>query len=101
MENLVIFFYILLSVILILLILLQQGKGSDIGSAFGGGSGNTMFGPNSNLSPLTKITSILAAAFLILSLYISWQASSLDQIVTENPSEDIVEQGILPDTKSE
>jgi len=101
MENLVIFFYILLSVVLILLILLQQGKGSDIGSAFGGGSGNTMFGPNSNLSPLTKITSILAAVFLILSLYISWQARSIDPSIIENTPEDVMEKGILPDTKPE
>ena len=35
MENLLIFFYILISISLILIILLQQGKGSDIGSAFG------------------------------------------------------------------
>ena len=40
MENLLIFFYITVSITLILLVLLQQGKGSDIGSAFGGGSSN-------------------------------------------------------------
>ncbi len=43
MENLLIFFYILISVSLVLIILLQQGKGSDIGSAFGAGSSNTMW----------------------------------------------------------
>ena len=46
MENLLILFYILISISLILIILLQQGKGSDIGSAFGAGSSNTMFGYN-------------------------------------------------------
>ena len=51
MENLLIFFYILISVSLVLIILLQQGKGSDIGSAFGAGSSNAMFGTSSSSNP--------------------------------------------------
>ncbi|MDB9896586.1 preprotein translocase subunit SecG, partial [Gammaproteobacteria bacterium] len=35
---------IVLAIILIILVILQQGKGSDLGSAFGGGSSNSMFG---------------------------------------------------------
>ncbi len=35
---------IVLAIILIALVILQQGKGSDLGSAFGGGSSNSMFG---------------------------------------------------------
>ena len=66
MENLLIFFYILISVSLVLIILLQQGKGSDIGSAFGAGSSNTMFGASSSSNPLTKVTAVLAAVFFNL-----------------------------------
>ena len=97
MENLLIFFYILISVSLVLIILLQQGKGSDIGSAFGAGSSNTMFGTSSSSNPLTKVTAVLAAVFLILSLSITYisrsslnQESSVDQI-------EIEETGILPE----
>jgi len=97
MENLLIFFYILISVSLVLIILLQQGKGSDIGSAFGAGSSNTMFGTSSSSNPLTKVTAVLAAVFLILSLSITYlsrsslnQESSIDQIEME-------ESGILPE----
>ena len=97
MENLLIFFYILISVSLVLIILLQQGKGSDIGSAFGAGSSNTMFGTSSSSNPLTKVTAVLAAVFLILSLSITYlsrsslnQESSVDQI-------EIDESGILPE----
>ena len=97
MENLLIFFYILISVSLVLIILLQQGKGSDIGSAFGAGSSNTMFGTSSSSNPLTKVTAFLAAVFLILSLSITYisrsslnQESSVDQI-------EIEESGILPE----
>ena len=97
MENLLIFFYILISVSLVLIILLQQGKGSDIGSAFGAGSSNTMFGTSSSSNPLTKVTAVLAAVFLILSLSITYisrsslnQESSVDQI-------EIEDSGILPE----
>ena len=63
MENLLIFFYILISISLILIILLQQGKGSDIGSAFGAGSSNTMFGSSSSSNPLTKVTAVPCSYF--------------------------------------
>ena len=97
MENLLIFFYILISVSLILIILLQQGKGSDIGSVFGGGSSNAMFGSSTNSNPLTKVTAVLAAVFLILSLsitYISRASLNNEAQVTEIQIE---EAGILPE----
>ena len=97
MENLLIFFYILISISLILIILLQQGKGSDIGSAFGAGSSNTMFGSSSSSNPLTKVTAILAAIFLILSLSITYiSRSSMNE---ESPiiEVEIDETGILPE----
>ena len=97
MENLLILFYILISISLILIILLQQGKGSDIGSAFGAGSSNTMFGSSSSSNPLTKVTAILAAIFLILSLSITYISRS--SIIEESPiiEIDIDETGILPE----
>jgi preprotein translocase subunit SecG len=97
MENLLIFFYILISISLILIILLQQGKGSDIGSAFGAGSSNTMFGSSTSSNPLTKVTAILAAIFLILSLFITYLSRS--SMVEESPiiEIEIDETGILPE----
>tara|TARA_B100000029_G_C16852832_1_gene696221 strand:- start:13 stop:318 length:306 start_codon:yes stop_codon:yes gene_type:complete len=101
MQTFLIFFYILIALLLIILVLLQQGKGSDIGSAFGGGTSNTMFGPNSSLSPLAKITAVLSLIFLILSFYLTFQSRSIDQedIFLEeitNPKE-----GIVPDSLPE
>ena len=97
MENLLIFFYILISISLILIILLQQGKGSDIGSAFGAGSSNTMFGSSSSSNPLTKVTAILAAIFLILSLSITYISRS--SMIKDSPiiEVEIDETGILPE----
>lgn len=97
MENLLIFIYVLVAVGLVLIILLQQGKGSDIGSAFGGGSSNAMFGSSSNANPLTKVTAVLAAIFLIMSLAITYSSrSSLNQ---DKPviELEVEETGILPE----
>ena len=97
MENLLIFFYILISISLILIILLQQGKGSDIGSAFGGGSSNTMFGSSSTSNPLTKVTAVLAAIFLILSLSITYLSRSNLNQETQILELEVEESGILPE----
>ena len=83
-----------------MLVLLQQGKGSDIGSAFGGGSSNAMFGSSSPSNPLTKVTAIVSAIFLVLSLSITYISRS----TTEDPDIDIPvieETGILPDNNPE
>ena len=51
---------------MIVLVLLQQGKGSDLGSAFGGGSSNSLL--SRNFQFLGKITTYIAALFLVVSL---------------------------------
>ena len=100
MENLLIFFYIAITIKLILLVLLQQGKGSDIGRAFGGGSGNAMFGSSGPSNPLTKVTAIVSAIFLILSLSITYiSRSTLEDSEIDIPV--VEETGILPDDSSE
>ena len=57
-----------LAIILVILVILQQGKGSDLGSAFGGGSSNSIFGAVGPSNFLGKITAIIAAIFLISCL---------------------------------
>ena len=101
MENLLIFFYIMISISLIVLVLLQQGKGSDIGSAFGGGPSNAMFGSSGPSNPLTKVTAIVSAIFLILSLFITYiSRNTVEQdIDIEIPVRE--ETGILPDNNPE
>ncbi|NBW83826.1 MAG: preprotein translocase subunit SecG [Proteobacteria bacterium] len=59
---------IILAIVLIILVILQQGKGSDLGSAFGGGSSNSMFGAVGPSNFLGKLTALVAALFLILNL---------------------------------
>ena len=101
MENLLIFFYIVISISLILLVLLQQGKGSDIGSAFGGGSSNAMFGSSGSSNPLTKVTAIVSAIFLVLSLSITYLSRNSGEESVDIDVPVIEEIGILPDNNSE
>lgn len=53
--------------LIVLVILLQQGKGADMGVAFGGGS-STLFGASGANSLLIKITTIVAMLFMSTSI---------------------------------
>jgi preprotein translocase subunit SecG len=68
LYYLLITIYVLVCFLLIVVILLQQGKGGDIANAFGGGSSQAVFGARAGATLLTKMTTGLAAAFILLSL---------------------------------
>ena len=53
--------YILTCLVLLLVVLLQQGKGGDIASAFGGSSSQTAFGARSGATLLSRATAVCAA----------------------------------------
>jgi preprotein translocase subunit SecG len=59
---------IVLAVLLVILVILQQGKGSDLGSAFGGGSSNSMFGALGPSNLLGRLTWIIGSLFLIFAM---------------------------------
>ena len=59
---------IALAIVLVILVILQQGKGSDLGSAFGGGSSNSIFGAVGPSNFLGRLTTIIAAIFLVSCL---------------------------------
>ena len=61
---------IVLAIVIIGLVLLQQGKGSDLGSAFGGGSSNSMFGALGPSDFLGRLTYILVAIEITYNMYI-------------------------------
>ena len=62
---------IFIAVLLVAIILLQNGKGADIGSAFGSGNNNGMLGPIESGTILTSITWTLVLLFFINTLSIS------------------------------
>src|SRR5205807_5360877 len=63
--------YVLVCFVLLLVILLQQGKGGDMASAFGGGSSQTAFGARGGATVLTKATTVLAVLFMVAALALS------------------------------
>ena len=63
---------IVLAIAIIALVLLQQGKGSDLGSAFGGGSSNSMFGALGPSDFLGKLTYGLVAVWLVLTMALAY-----------------------------
>jgi preprotein translocase subunit SecG len=56
------------------LVLIQQGKGADVGAAFGAGAANTMFGGRGSASFLVKATSWLAVGFFVISFGLAYTA---------------------------
>ena len=72
---------VILTVVIIVMVLLQQGKGSDLGSAFGGGSSNSMFGA---LGPSDFLGKLTYAVVAICLLYTS--PSPRDKRLSRMPS---------------
>jgi preprotein translocase subunit SecG len=70
--------YVLVCLFLILVVLLQPGRGG-IGGAFGGGSSQTVFGGSGAGNFLTRLTSISAALFMLLSATLANLSSSSDK----------------------
>jgi preprotein translocase subunit SecG len=70
--NVLYYFIVTLHVIaclfLIGVVLLQQGKGQDLASAFGGGGTQTAFGPRGSANVLSRATTILAGLLMVTSL---------------------------------
>ena len=94
MQNVVLIIHLLLAVTLIGLVLLQRSEGGGLGMGGGGGGGGAMSG-RAAASAMTKLTWILAIAFICTSLGLtilqvqkSSGSSVLDQLmpVTEQSS---------------
>jgi|TARA_B100000214_G_scaffold270841_1_gene201208 preprotein translocase subunit SecG len=66
---------VILAVLIVGAIMLQQGKGSDLGSAFGGGSSDSLFGPLGPSNFLSKLTWILISIFFILCLFLAYMSN--------------------------
>lgn len=90
---------VLLAIGIIGLVLIQQGKGADIGAAFGGGASGTVFGARGSASFLTRVTTILAMLFFVNSLALAYLASHrpADESVIHTTQEPIA---VMPDVES-
>jgi len=85
LYYLVLILHLIACFFLIAVVLLQQGKGQDLASAFGGGGTQAAFGPRGSATLLSRVTTGLAAVFMVTSISLAVlkqkQASSvLDSI---------------------
>jgi preprotein translocase subunit SecG len=92
MKELILVIDVISAIALIGLILLQQGKGADIGAAFGSGASQTLFGSRGTANFLTRTTAVLATVFFICNLGLAWMyaqqtgpTSVTQSVITEQP----------------
>src|SRR5712692_5508224 len=71
---------------LIGVVLLQQGKGQDLASAFGGGGTQTAFGPRGQANVLSRATTILAGLFMVTSLGLSLIRTRASSVLDKLPA---------------
>ena len=60
--------YVIVCLVLMLVVLLQQGKGGDIASAFGGGASQAAFGARTGATVLSRATAVCAVLFVLGAL---------------------------------
>lgn len=75
MQTLLLVIHVFICVVLIGLILVQQGKGAEMGAAFGSGASQTLFGSQGSGAFLLKITGLCAALFFATSLALGYLAA--------------------------
>jgi preprotein translocase subunit SecG len=104
LYYLIVFLHVVACLFLIAVVLLQQGKGQDLASAFGGGGSQTAFGPRGSATVLSRATTILAGVFMVTSLGLSLmrptRSGLLDQVpavaVTPTPSATVAPSATTP-----
>ena len=89
------------AIALVVLVLLQQGKGADVGAAFGSGSANTLFGSAGSASFLTKATAWLAIGFFAISFGLAYAAKEQAEALREFPVVQPALEGEAPEVPDE
>lgn len=75
MYGLVITIFIMVCVLQVIAVLLQSSKGGGLAGAFGGGGMGAVFGGRGAATFLSKVTSVLAALFMLLALWLGIMAT--------------------------
>ena len=71
-------FHIFICLFLILVILVQQSRGGGLSGSLGSGS-TQVFGGRGSANFMTRITSVMAAAFMITSMLLAYLSSAGDR----------------------
>ncbi len=88
MQSVLLIVHLMAAAGLIGLILIQQGKGADMGAAFGSGASGTVFGSQGAGSFITRSTSFMAATFFITSLALAYFSGQV--VASKSVTESVV-----------
>lgn len=101
MTTLLVIIHVLICLFLIVIVLVQGGKGAELGSAFGGGSSQTLFGARGAATVLGKITTVVAVVFMVTSLLLTIvsfkRGSVVKTVVPENVTTEQNQKKALPE----
>lgn len=75
-ETLVWSVHIIAAIVIIVLVLLQQGKGADMGAAFGSGASGSLFGASGSANFLSRMTALATTVFFVTSLTLTYYTNS-------------------------
>ena len=75
MESILLVVHVFVAAGICVLVLLQHGKGADMGAAFGSGSSGSLFGAAGSANFLSRSTAVLATAFFVTSLALTYFGS--------------------------
>lgn len=75
MYQIILCIHVFAAICLIALVLVQQGKGAMVGSAFGSGASQTVFGSRGAGSLMLRLTLSFVAIFFITSITLNWLTS--------------------------
>ncbi|MBA7674229.1 MAG: preprotein translocase subunit SecG [Calditrichaeota bacterium] len=89
--GLLIFLHVMVSVLLVVVILLQSGRGGGLAGSLGGGISTAMFGGQGADKLMVRLTTGLAAAFMVLAILISIagrpRLSTIDSVVRQRAAQ--------------
>ncbi len=71
-NSLLLVVQVVSAIAIIVLVLLQQGKGADMGSAFGGGSAGSLFGASGAANFLSRSTKWAAVVFFVTTAALAY-----------------------------
>lgn len=96
MHTILLVIHVVLAIAIVGLILIQQGKGAQVGAAFGGGASGTVFGSRGSATFMSKATAMLSTGFIATSLALAFIATQ-----TVAPPESIADRISVEETGSQ
>lgn len=96
METLLWILHVVVAISLVVVILMQPGQAGGMGTAFGGGGSQSVFGSQGSSGFLGKLTAALGALFFLTSLGLAMLAKTGEESLLEGGEQPAQEQQEAP-----